>query len=275
MPTSIVEGMMMQSTEPTWTIVLPYFNEAAYLVPTLKSLTEQQFRQFRLILVDNASTDGSTDLARQFMASHPEIETIFIDEPEKGKIHAMETGANAVKTEFLAFCDADTYYPPHYMAVANRILASPKADCVAVLAMDIYAEPASLGSRWRMTWRTAMTKILSHQTHTGGYGFCFRTDIFKAAGGYSTKIWDYVLEDHEIIHRILRFGKVVYDRDFWCMPSTRRSTQVAWNLREQILYHVTPYASQGWFFYKFLASRFDQRNATGLRLREKTWEPVE
>ncbi len=259
-------------TPPTWTIVLPFFNEKAYLVDTLKSLAAQSFRDFRLILVDNASTDGSSDLAAAFMANHPDIETVFITEPEKGKIPAMATGAALVQTEFLAFCDADTFYPPHYLACADRLLATQRDRVVAVLAMDIYSPPSGRGARWRMAWRTAVARILSHQTHTGGFGFCFRTDSFRAAGGYALALWHYVLEDHEIIHRILGQGDVVYDTDFWCMPSSRRSGQVAWSLPERILYHLTPYSLQKYFFYDFLASRFDRRNATGLRLREKSWE---
>ena len=255
-----------------WSVIVPYFNEKDYLVGTLKGLVAQRGVGFRLILVDNGSDDGSEALARDFMRGHPDIEVVYLTETTKGKVAAMAAGARLVTTEFLAFCDADTFYPPHYLATADRLLREGGAGVVAALAVDIYAPPTARKGRSRLFWRTFISRILTWQTHTGGCGFCFRTAAFRAAGGYSQDIWPYVLEDHEVMNRILTQGRAVYDRDFWCMPSDRRGAQISWTLGERLRYHATPFSRQRAFFHEFLAARFAARQATALKLRERPWE---
>ena len=53
--------MTVTSEALRWSVVIPYFNERDYLPATLASLYTQDMRAFRLILVDNASTDGTRD----------------------------------------------------------------------------------------------------------------------------------------------------------------------------------------------------------------------
>lgn len=255
---------------PRWSVVLPYYNETGYLRPTLESLFAQEFRDFRLILVDNASTDGSGDLARAVAGEHPGIETLHLQEARPGKINALECGLAAVTTEFVTFCDADTYYPPHYLRRCNGLFAS--TDAVAVMAMDLPADPAA--ARRKRAKVMAVSQIFDRQTHTGGFGQSFRTEVLRKAGGFSAQHWPYVLEDHEIMQRVFKFGRSVYAPDLWCIPSNRRKNRasVGWTTAEQLLYHATPFALKDWFFYRFLARRFAARALGNAKLREKSWE---
>jgi hypothetical protein len=57
------------------------------------------------------------------------------------------------------------------------------------------------------------------------------------------------------------------------MPSTRRPDDpgVRWSLPERLLYHVTPYGLKGWFFYRFLARRFEARRMKQTNYRAQPW----
>ncbi len=256
---------------PSWSVVLPYYNETGYLRPTLESLLAQEFRDFRLILVDNASTDGSADLARAVAAMHPDIETVHLAESRPGKINALECGLAAVQTAFVAFCDADTFYPPHYLRRCDELFAS--SDAVAVMAMDLPADHEGPAARRKRAKVMAVSRILPRQTHTGGFGQSFRTEVLRQAGGFSAARWPYVLEDHEVMQRVFKYGRSVYAPDLWCIPSTRRKdrTGVGWTTAEQLLYHATPFALKDWFFYRFLARRFAARALDNTKLRQKSW----
>ncbi len=129
-----------------WSVVVPYFNERNYLPAMLASLIAQQFRPFELILVDNASTDGSEDLARGILKYAIGITPLYLREPRPGKINAMECGLARVGTEFVAFCDADTFYPPHYLARCDEVFAASKADVVAVMAGNLSGPPTAIGA---------------------------------------------------------------------------------------------------------------------------------
>ncbi len=248
----------------SWTVVLPYFNEVAYLPATIASLLAQNLKPSRLILVDNASTDGSADLARSLTASTL-IDVLHLHEPRPGKINALETGLARVETDFVATCDADTFYPPHYLETADAVLRESD-DIVAAMAV---------GSQKTAPRVKAMivSAILSRQTHTGGFGQSFRTSALRQAGGFSTSQWSFVLEDHEIMQRLFKIGRAKHVFDLWCTPSNRRADRanVNWNTGEQLLYHLTPFALKDWFFYRFLARRFTQRGLGNVNLREKTW----
>ena len=104
-------------------MVLPYFNETAFLPATLASLFAQEFkRAFRLILVDNASTDGSGDLARAIAARIPTLKPSISRNRSPGKSTPWNAALPRVQTPFVAFCDADTFYPPHYLRALRRTL---------------------------------------------------------------------------------------------------------------------------------------------------------
>jgi glycosyltransferase involved in cell wall biosynthesis len=257
-----------------WSVLIPYYNEAGFLPRTLSSLLNQQLAPARLILVDNGSTDGSATLARQVMAGVDDIETLYLDEPRPGKIHALQTGLAAVESKFVALCDADTCYPPHYLYQANRLFARSEPDVVAVIAADIYHDPQSWRGWLQRAKIIGASRLLTKQAHAGSCGHNLRTEAARRAGGFSTAYWPYVLEDHEIMHRLFRVGRARYHLDLWCMPSPRRSNAAAtsWTLAERLLYNLTCYSLKDWYFYRFLKTRLEKRNLTGLKLRERTWQ---
>lgn len=268
---------MTQRAAPDWTFVIAYYNEADYLERTLRSLAAQTLKPFRLLLVDNHSTDGSRALAQAIGAEMAGVEVMHLAEERPGKIHALETAMPHVDTPFVAFGDADTFYPPHYLAAAEAAFARGGEDVVAAMAVDLRAPLDGWRARAKRRHTHIVSRLWPKQTHTGGYGQCFRTDALRAAGGYSHAIWPYVLMDHEIMHRLLKHGRAVYPSDLWCMPSPRRKnrSRVRWSVTERLVYHFTPDSTKDWFFYRFLGPRLARRRLGHLNLREKSWLPAD
>ncbi len=255
-----------------WTVVVPYYNERDYLPMMLASLKAQTLRPFRLILVDNASTDGSSDIARAALAG--EIDAVFLHEPAPGQAAALERGIAQISTEFTAICDADTVYAPDYLERAQSRYDGDGYDAAAVLATALYDAPESLDSTLRRLKMRVIPHVLRNQCHSGGYAHTFRTKALKRAGGYSRKIWPHLRKDHELIHRVWKEGRVIHDPNLWCLASDRRSSvlQKRWTLFERILYHATPFTLKDWYFYRFLRPRMAARAHDELRLRERPWE---
>lgn len=271
-------GAWSLSAPPRWTVVIPYYNEAEYLGHTLDSLAKQTDAGFRLILVDNGSTDGTAHAAAAWAAAHRDIDVLHIAEPRPGQVHALNAGLARVTSELVAICDADTVYPPHYLATAAALFDRCGGATVAVLAHDA---PAGGSARprarlKRVIYTHFVSFWLSGQAHAGGYAHCYRTAALAAAGGYDARLWPYVIKDHELIHRVLRHGRLAYAVDHWCSPSQRRADRrgVRWTLSERILYHATPHALKNWFFYDFLRPRLVARNQTDTVLRQRNWLPV-
>lgn len=240
-----------------WTILLPFRNEAAYLGECLQSAAIQT-EAFDLILVDNGSTDGSAEIA-QTECRRLGLSYRLFSEPRRGKVHALERGLAAVDSGFVATFDADTIYPEHYLESARRLLQ--RQSCVA--AQAFYVRP-----KWRSWRRSAAAlklrlamRLLPHQCHNGGAGQVFATDALRRSGGFDSRRWNLILEDHEIIHRLSRLGSVACHDSLWCCPS-RRDKDLArnrWSFGERLAYHLTPARFQQRFFYDFLAPRLEAR----------------
>lgn len=260
------------SSEPTWrrcrwTVIIPFFNEQAFLAQALRSFAAQ-YERAELILVDNSSTDRSRAIA-EAECERLSLDYTLIDEWRPGKVHALRAGLAFVCTPFVATFDADTSYPPNYLQTAARLFEDD--GCVGGQAY--YVRP-----HWRRARRNlaathliCATWLLPHQCHNGGAGQVFRTDALRDSGGFDADRWDLILEDHEIIHRISRFGRIRCNRDFWCCPSRRERDLpvLRWSLGERLAYHFTPAWLQSKFFYDFLAPRLKARGLIGVAARNR------
>lgn len=264
----------MSGTAPRWSVVICFFNERDYLPATLASLCAQELNDFQFILVDNASTDGSADICRAVLQDYGGPPPVYLHESRPGKTNALECGLAHVETEFVAFCDADTFYPPHYLKLCDDIYAASPPNVAAVMAVDLDGPPESdprMHKRQMKKLRKAC--LYPRRALTGGFGHTFRTATLRAAGGFSTKLWPYVFEDHEIMHRLFKIARSRYDYNLWCVPSKRRGDRgtVDWTPFERKLYGLLPYIFQDWYFYKFLGPRFAARGYSLLKTRERPW----
>ncbi|HSG33362.1 MAG TPA: glycosyltransferase family 2 protein [Sphingomonadaceae bacterium] len=249
------------------TFVLPYYNEADFIGATLASLARQEDRRFALVLVDNASSDNGTGVARAIAADMPDIDIRFIAEPEPGKLNALRAGMRVAQTEFVGTLDADTIYPPHYVARVLGLFERIPAASMVLAFGQAQGETLASSSRW------LQARLFPRHCLTGGFGQAFRRELLERAGGFDPQRWPYVLEDHEIVHRVVKLGPLVYARDHVCFPSDRRQdrSECSWNLTERVLYKALPERSMDWFFYQFLGPRFEERGLRNIRLRDQAW----
>ena len=248
-----------------WTVIVPYHNERRCLRATLQSLAAQTVRPL-VILVDNGSTDRSAEVARAACAEFG-IAALHLEELRPGKVAALQRGLAETRSRFVATCDADTLYPSDYLELAGRLLDRPRV-AAAVAAYCPVDAPARVA--WLAGWRMALTsRLLPQQCLNGGAGQVFRTAALKRCGGFDPAIWNWVLEDHEVMARIEAHGTIAYHPDFLCHPTPRpRSVNcTGWNLGEQLRYHATVSGERVRYFHEFLAPRLRDRALPSEMLR--------
>lgn len=92
-------------------VVIPAYNEEWYVRFALKSLRKQTIarKDFEIIVVDNASTDRTSGVAKAYGAD------IVISEPRQGTNFARRAGYCASNGEIVAFLDADCIAPPRWL----------------------------------------------------------------------------------------------------------------------------------------------------------------
>ncbi len=257
----------------TFTVVIPYYNEAGFLPQTLRTFLAQTRLPDQLILVDNGSTDGTEDLCRAVLEGCRIPEIRFLRESRPGKIFALEAVGPWVAGEFVAFADADIQYPPRYLETAERLFRSAPEGTAAVMALYLHGDSDAFPVLAYRLVMPMLARIFPTKCLTGGGGQVFRTESFRKAGGFSAATWNYVLLDHEIMHRMFKIGKSRYHLDFWCTHTNRRGSRrsVRWNVWERFLYLYMPPRFLDWYFYRYLGPRLARRRMTQLNLRDQSW----
>jgi cellulose synthase/poly-beta-1,6-N-acetylglucosamine synthase-like glycosyltransferase len=96
---------------PRVSVIIPAFNAAAHLAETLQSVCEQTYDDWEVAVVDDASTDATIEIARQF---GKKFKTVASPRNE-GPAAARNLGIVQSTGELLAFLDADDYWLPTYL----------------------------------------------------------------------------------------------------------------------------------------------------------------
>jgi glycosyltransferase involved in cell wall biosynthesis len=121
----------------THSVVIPLFNKAEYVTETLHSLMMQTKQPDELIIVDDASTDGSLFVAKDYLRQyadlfgHCRIEVIELTE-NGGPGHARNIGMARASGELISFLDADDLYHPHLLSVADRMFSTEQLDLLVL-----------------------------------------------------------------------------------------------------------------------------------------------
>lgn len=88
-----------------FSVVIPVHNKLPHLDRAINSVLNQTFSEFEIILIDDASTDGSRQKIEQY--KDPRIRVFMRDTPGPGGYAARNLGINNAKYEWVAFLDAD------------------------------------------------------------------------------------------------------------------------------------------------------------------------
>lgn len=114
--------------EPLVSIVIPHWNGKQFLQPCLESLRAQTYTHHEVIIVDNASSDGSQAYIK---AHYPEVRLIELAE-NRGFTGACNAGMEAAQGEVVALLNNDTECDPQWVqAVVAAFKQHPDAGIVA------------------------------------------------------------------------------------------------------------------------------------------------
>lgn len=95
-------------------VTIPFYNAERFLRETIESVFAQSYAHWELLLADDGSTDGSSQIARDYAASYPD-RVVYLEHPghrNHGPNAARNLGARASRGEFLAFLDSDDLWLP-------------------------------------------------------------------------------------------------------------------------------------------------------------------
>ena len=206
----------------TITTIVCAYNEARLLPACLFSLLAQTRSPDEIIVVDNASTDGTGAVARAV----PGVRVV--DEPRKGLVVAREAARRLAAGDVLAYVDADCRAPLQWLERVERRFES-RQGLIGVTGPYRFYD-------WDWTGRAlirAYDALVAPPTHAlvhhalgmgailYGGNFAVRRDALARIGGFDCRI-EFHGEDTNLGRRLTPLGPVEVRADCWVWTSARR-----------------------------------------------------
>lgn len=195
------------------TIIIPNYNGKHFMEPCLASLKEQTFRDFKILVVDNASSDGSVAYMK---TEYPDIEVIALDQ-NYGFSKAVNVGIEHSTTPYVILLNNDTTVDPHYVEeMVKAIEKSPRIFSVSSKMLQMY-HPELIDSAgdlytlmgWgvcRGTGRPVSNYTESDEIFTACAGAAiYRRSAFEKIGYFDENHFAY-LEDIDVGYRAKIYG---------------------------------------------------------------------
>ena len=141
--------------KPTVSIIVPNYNHTSFLEERLDSIFKQTFQDFEVILLDDASTDGSLEILRNYQA-HPKVSHLIVNEKNSGSpFKQWKKGLALAKGTFVWIAESDDSCEPNFLETQIHTL---KAGDVAVALTKTFS---SKGVRHEIAH-----PVFAHENHT-------------------------------------------------------------------------------------------------------------
>jgi peptidoglycan/xylan/chitin deacetylase (PgdA/CDA1 family)/GT2 family glycosyltransferase len=210
---------------PFVSVVIPAYTEETYLLSCLESMKRQDYAaQYEVIVVDNASTDNTARIARDWGAK-------VVYESRRSPACARQKGAEVAKGKIIAFIDADTRAPAHWLStIVWRFLCDPKT--VVISGPYAYGDSGRAsgiisyaGSFINIITDHLFRKVLRKGGALWGCNFAVRRSAFWQVGGFDTSIRFYG-EEYELSLRLRKAGRAAIVPRLFVVTSARRLKRI-------------------------------------------------
>lgn len=198
------------------TIIIPNYNGLSFMEPCFEALEKQTTKDFKILVVDNGSTDGSVEWLKE-----REIPSIFLPE-NTGFSGAVNVGIRAADTPYVILLNNDTKVAPHYVKALERAMDrsekifSVSSKMIQMYHPDLMDDAGDMYSvlGWafqRGVGRPEKLYKKSCRVFTACAGAAiYRREVFETIGYFDEMHFAY-LEDIDVGYRAKLYG---YDNVF-------------------------------------------------------------
>jgi glycosyltransferase involved in cell wall biosynthesis len=217
-------------------VIIPAYNEEKYLSKTLEAILTQDYTDFEVIVVDNASTDRTSDIAKSFQ----KVKVLF--EGNKGTMWACERGRKEATGEIIVRMDADCLPGKDWLSKGSAFFKDDKT--VGVSGPYDYYDAKKFFRYFSVHFQKILYSLANAIIQSfkrgavmiGGNSF-MRASTLAAMGGFDTSFtfWG---DDTDTAKRLAKFGRIIFDSDLVIKGSARRmKKEGSFNLTMRYIFH--------------------------------------
>lgn len=197
-------------------VLIPVYNVEKYLSRCIESILSQSFQDFEIIFINDASTDASMDIVKEFAEKNSRIQ-IFENNENMGPMWTRMIGYTNATGDYIVFCDADDYMPYNALETLYNAIIKSKSDivCGAYTYIDIkdtkkeFKSKLSYGNDKDAVYRSLLTGELTHSL----WAKIFDRKLFKNYSYTALKDYTYT-EDGILLYEIINNIKKVSTIDY-------------------------------------------------------------
>ncbi len=104
-------------------IIMTSYNYAGYISEAIESVINQTYANWELIIVDDASTDNSTDIIKHYQSVDERIK-LFVHEQNLGLAGALQTALKYASADWIAFLESDDIFMPNSIEEKVKAIAT-------------------------------------------------------------------------------------------------------------------------------------------------------
>lgn len=248
---------------PKVSIILPAYNESAYIRDTLESLRDQTYDKIQLLVVDDASDDDTAEVAERTL-SDVEDSIVLRNRTNMGQVFSRNRGAMHADGEYIIFHDADDFSLPTRIEKQVRFLES-NPDVGVVGSAFYYVNPKRNERRIKIrpTDDETIREGLSRECMVNLGTAMFRvealheTRLFQARRAEGYKLMIDIAQNHELsnlneplyVYKINEGSSSQQDELEAKVAIFKRNIEA---IREIEGGYTDAFLSVGWFLYMFL-----------------------
>lgn len=177
---------------PFFSVVIPLYNKENYVENALKSILNQTFIDYEVLIINDGSTDKSVEKVIPFLSE--KIQLIHHSE-NKGLSATRNTGIEKASTNYITFLDADDLWKPTFLETIHRLIITfPEARIYGTNYEEVYQSKTYLphnGSDSLQENFEGYINFFKINVKQGIYNHgsvCFHKEVYKIAGFYDETI---------------------------------------------------------------------------------------
>ncbi len=215
---------------PFVSIIIPAHNEEKVITRTLKSVNNLDYPNYEVIIMNDGSTDKTTELTKQFIKNKSNF--TLVNQANQGKAEALNNGIkNWAKGELILVLDADSTMEKDNLSKIVTYFQNPKVVAISptvhALNTDSFAGIIQT-LEYIMGHRMKKALSLANMEYVlGGVGSIFRKEVLGKVSYYDN---DTLTEDMDLTFKILNLGN--RDNLILFVPEAICFTEVPTNLRD-------------------------------------------
>lgn len=192
---------------PKVTVLVPVFNRERFVDEAIRSVIEQDFDDFELLLVDDGSTDGTPAVLERWKQRDARV-VVITSPTNQGIPAALNLGLAHARGMYVARLDSDDLMVPRRLAEQAAVLDAHPEVVLVSCAYDIVDLSGTRLGTWKRDEPPEVTAFLLRFFNVvgGGGQVMFRLADVREEGGYAPEYQ--TSEDYDLWVRLARRGRI-------------------------------------------------------------------